>query len=72
MKITIAGNKPAIPKNVQPEALCCYEMEICLAGFGLASSFLGIEILRMPFSYFAPIFSPSAEFGRVNERLNDW
>jgi hypothetical protein len=49
-----------------------YLISIFLGGLGLASSFFGIDILRIPFSYFAPILSLSAEFGSVNDLQNDW
>jgi len=48
-----------------------YEISICLAGFSLASSFLGIEIFRMPFSYLASIFSEFTISGNVKERWNE-
>ncbi len=49
-----------------------YLIFIFFSGFGLASSFFGICILRMPFSYFASILSQSAELGSVNDLQNDW
>jgi hypothetical protein len=52
-------------------ALLFYEIEICFGGLGLASSFLGMLTLSMPFSYLAPIFSLATVLGKVNERLND-
>jgi hypothetical protein len=49
-----------------------YAIAICLAGFGFASSLLGMVTLRIPLSYLALILSLSTVFGSVNERLNDW
>jgi len=48
-----------------------YLISIFFGGLGFASSFMGMDILRIPFSYFAPILSLSAEFGSVNDLQND-
>jgi len=49
-----------------------YLILIFFSGFGLASSFFGMFILRMPLSYFASILSLSADSGSVNDLQNDW
>ena len=53
------------------QKLIDYMISIILLGLAFASSFLGIVTVKIPLSYFAITFSPSAILGNVNERLKD-
>jgi hypothetical protein len=56
------------PSCIGSLTIPAYFTAICLAGFTLASSFLGMFTLSMPFLWEADIFSESTVSGRLKER----